>query len=117
MCGPTSLLQTHPLYPYPFHPPYIPLISSPDMENIQSMWKDVTSFFTPADTLPWTDEKTIQACERDMLDPGQTAAARDNLMKLAWALSGATGPAICSKAGNLWKRRSSFALHPTNVPA
>ncbi|CAI7834189.1 unnamed protein product [Closterium sp. NIES-53] len=56
------------------------------MENIQSMWKDVTSFFTPADTLPWTDEKTIQACERDMLDPGQTAAARDNLMKLAWAL-------------------------------
>ncbi|CAI5979166.1 unnamed protein product, partial [Closterium sp. NIES-65] len=61
-------------------------LSSPEMENIQTMWNDVTSFFSPADTLPWTDEKTIQACERDMLDPGQTAAARDNLMKLAWAL-------------------------------
>ncbi|CAI5533009.1 unnamed protein product [Closterium sp. Naga37s-1] len=64
----------------------VDFLSSPEMENIQTMWNDVTSFFSPADTLPWTDEKTIQACERDMLDPGQTAAARDNLMKLAWAL-------------------------------
>ncbi|GJP44989.1 hypothetical protein CLOM_g4378 [Closterium sp. NIES-68] len=56
------------------------------MANIHSLWNDVTSFFSPADTLPWTDEKTIQACERDVLDPGQAAASRDNLMKLAWAL-------------------------------
>ena len=40
---------------------------------------------TPPVTYP-TPPHSPQACERDVLDAGQQAALRENLIKLAWAL-------------------------------
>lgn len=53
---------------------------------MESFLESVTNFFGSSDNLPWTDAAAIEACERDVADPGQVAAQEENLSKLAWAL-------------------------------
>lgn len=57
-----------------------------NIDRMESLWQSVTDFFSPGDSLPWTDSQAIQACELDLNDRGQEKSRDDNVMKLSWAL-------------------------------